>query len=75
MSARCAGFVKNELLPEISAMRDELAERYAAEWRQFLRITISFADGATARISAIHQSLSRYRPNFLHVWQLKTCAA
>ena len=56
-------------------MRDELAERYAAEWRQFLRITISFADGATARISAIHQSLSRYRPNFLHVWQLKTCAA
>ena len=65
-------FVKHELLPKIEAMRDHLAERFSDRWRDLLRVTISFADGTTARISAIHHSLRPYQPVFMHVWQLKT---
>jgi hypothetical protein len=42
------------------------------EWRNRYRITISFADGSPARISAINASLRPYRPSFVHMWELKT---
>lgn len=65
-------FVKTELLPLIEYYRDITAERWGTEWRSKYRITISFADGSPARISAINASLRPYRPSFVHMWELKT---
>lgn len=41
-------------------------------WKELLNVTLSFADGSSARISAINASLRHYRPSFMHYWQLKT---
>lgn len=54
-------FVKRELLPAINKHRDQLVEQYGAAWREHMRITLSFADGSTARISAINASLRHFR--------------
>lgn len=56
----------------IEYFRDQTAERWGTEWRNKYRITISFADGSPARISAINASLRPYRPSFMHMWELKT---
>lgn len=40
--------------------------------RDKLHLTLSLADGASARVSAINASLRTYRPSFMHFWQLKT---
>ncbi len=66
------GFVKNELLPLVEHYRDKTAERWGTEWRHKYHITISFADGSPARISAINAALRPYRPSFMHMWELKT---
>lgn len=65
-------FVKTELLPLIEVYRDMTAEKWGTEWRSKYRITISFADGSPARISAINASLRPYHPSFMHMWELKT---
>jgi hypothetical protein len=65
-------FVKNELLPLIEHYRDGAAERWGTSWRHKYRLTISFADGSPARISAINAALRPYRPSFMHTWELKT---
>jgi len=65
-------FVKRELLPMIDSIRDQLAHELAAKWKDNFRLTLSFADGSSARISAINAALKPYRPNFMHFWQLKT---
>ena len=65
-------FVKNELLPLLAGFRDATARRHGSAWRERLRITVSFADGSPARISAIHAALRPYKPTFMHIWQLQT---
>ena len=65
-------FVKRELVPLIDSIRDGLAEKFGSKWREMMRVTLSFADGSSARISAINQSLRYYRPDYMHFWQLKT---
>ena len=42
------------------------------EWSRFLNVTLSLSDGAPARIAALNASLRPYRPNYLHLWRLKT---
>ena len=60
-------FVKKELLPTIDAMRDELIDMHtklsydAGKWKEEYKITLSFADGSSARVAAINASLKRYR--------------
>ncbi len=49
-----------------------MAHRIGEKWKDFMGVTISFADGSSARVSAINQSLSHYRPSYMHFWQLKT---
>ena len=63
-------FVKKDLLPRIHALRDDLAET-TEDWRAHLALTVSFADGSSARVGAINASLRNYRPNYMHFWQLK----
>lgn len=40
--------------------------------RDKFHLTLSLADGASARVSAINASLRIYHPSFMHFWQLKT---
>jgi hypothetical protein len=54
-------FVKRELLPLIDSIRDDLAARLGAKWKESMRLTLSFADGSSARISAINAALKHYR--------------
>ena len=61
-----------ELLPMIDALRDDLARKVGSKWKDIFKLTISFADGSSARISAINAALKPYRPNYMHFWQLKT---
>ena len=61
-----------EIMGMIDKLRDDLAHRVGAKWKDMLQLTLSFADGSSARISAINAALKPYRPNFMHFWQLKT---
>mmetsp|Transcript_14252 Transcript_14252/g.33116 ORF Transcript_14252/g.33116 Transcript_14252/m.33116 type:complete len:824 (-) Transcript_14252:1509-3980(-) len=45
---------------------------FSTEWRKSFSITISYADGSSARNSAIQASLRTFKPTFCHFWQLKT---
>jgi hypothetical protein len=54
-------FVKTELLPAINVMRDKLVEKHCGKWKEFMKITLSFADGTSARINAINASLRHLR--------------
>eukprot|EP01084_Bolivina_argentea_P258187 435175_1 len=65
-------FVNHELLPVVEKERNALSLLYGAEWRNMMNLTVSFADGSPARISAINASLRPYRPTFMHIWELKT---
>lgn len=65
-------FVKRDLLPLIDRYRNELALKVIDRWRDMMNVSLSFADGSSARISAIQSSLRHYRPQYFHYWQLKT---
>ena len=65
-------FVKRELVPLIDGIRDGLSRRQGEHWKDLFGLTLSFADGSSARISAINASLRYYRPTYMHFWQLKT---
>ena len=54
-------FVKRELLPLIDAIRDDMVQLHGAKWKEMMRLTLSFADGSSARISAINAALKHYR--------------
>lgn len=45
---------------------------FNADWRNSMSVTLSAADGSTARTHAIRESLRPFRPTFFHFWQLKT---
>jgi hypothetical protein len=56
-------FVRQDLLPKIDEIREDILSD-DPKWRDRLKLTLSFADGSTARISAINASLKyfRYQP-------------
>ena len=56
----------------IDSIRDEMASKLYEKWKDSFRLTLSFADGSSARISAINAALKPYRPSYMHFWQLKT---
>jgi cytidine deaminase len=81
-------FVDKEFAPVMNAWRDAHAkgmpypgERimagananpFNADWRNSMSVTLSSADGSSARTHAIRESLRPFRPTFFHFWQLKT---
>jgi hypothetical protein len=65
-------FVRNHVKPIIDKYRNDAAEVHGARWKEYIRVSIAFADGSSARISAIQASLRHYRPQYFHFWQLKT---
>lgn len=54
-------FVKRELLPCINKFRDQLVLQYKGKWKENMRVTLSFADGTSARVNAINASLRHFR--------------
>ena len=50
-------FVKRELIPAINIFRDSLLKQHGGKWKEFLKLTLSFADGTSARINAINAAL------------------
>jgi hypothetical protein len=54
-------FVKGVLLPRVEALRDEVVEQRGDRWKQYFKATVSFADGSSARISAINAAMRQYR--------------
>jgi hypothetical protein len=54
-------FVKHKLLPLIDKIRDNVAAAVGAKWRDLMKVSLSFADGSSARVSAINASLCHYR--------------
>ena len=37
-----------------------------------MHVTVSLCHGAPARVAAIQYGLEEFRPDYLHMWQLKT---
>lgn len=54
-------FVKRQLIPLVHELRTPIVGKYKEKWRENMRITLSFADGSSARVSAINQALKLYQ--------------
>lgn len=65
-------FVKEHVLPIIEQKRSEVVSAFGDRWSKHIKVTISLADGAPARIAALNASLRSYQPDYLHIWRLKT---
>ncbi|KAF1777088.1 Deaminase [Phytophthora cactorum] len=65
-------FMTRELRPLLEAHRETLVDRCGEAWKSHFHVTIAYADGPPARLSALNASLRMYRPSYLHIWQLKT---
>lgn len=65
-------FVKQQVLPVIESKRRRVVQEHGEDWGKRLHVTLSLADGAPARISALNASMRSYRPDYLHIWRTKT---
>ncbi len=66
-------FVNSQLRPAMEDERRTVSQHWGGEdWLTHLRVTIAMTDGAPARVSAINSGLREYKPDFLHMWQLKS---
>lgn len=65
-------FVNTQLRPLIESHRAEIVNLKHALWKNYFHVTLAYADGAPARVSALNASLRLYTPSYLHIWQLKT---
>lgn len=65
-------FMTRELRPLLETHREALVDRCGDAWKSHFHVTIAYADGPPARLSALNASLRMYRPSYLHIWQLKT---
>ena len=54
-------FVKVYLNPHIENLRDKAARLYGSDWKQHFHMTLSFADGSSARTSAISAAIRLYK--------------
>eukprot|EP00397_Hematodinium_sp_SG-2012_P016630 GEMP01016975.1.p1 GENE.GEMP01016975.1~~GEMP01016975.1.p1 ORF type:complete len:615 (+),score=74.62 GEMP01016975.1:273-2117(+) len=65
-------FVNSELLPKMDADRSNCQQRYGDDWEQAFSVTLTLAEGAPARMSAISQGLQFMRPNYIHILRPKS---
>ena len=54
-------FVKVYLNPVISDFRSKAAIKFKGDWKKMFHVTLSFADGSSARTSAINAALRLYK--------------
>ncbi len=69
---RNVSFCNEVLLPTVEKLRHPLVSRFGDGWKERLKMTIALTDGSPARLAALNAALRRYKPNYLHMWQLKT---
>jgi len=65
-------FVNKQLLPIITRELPGLVEHFDTEWEKHFALTLSLADGPQARVFAINAGLRRFRPNYVHLYELKS---
>lgn len=65
-------FVTDEVRPRVDRLRGELAQRFYEFWPQRMHVTLSLSGGVPAEVSSISACLRSYRPDCLHIWQLKS---
>ncbi|KAG7400002.1 hypothetical protein PHYBOEH_007343 [Phytophthora boehmeriae] len=65
-------FMTRKLRPLLEEHRETLVDRCGEAWKSHFHVTIAYADGPPARLSALNASLRMYKPSYLHIWQLKT---
>ena len=54
-------FVKFYMNPQIERFRYKAAQRFGGDWKKHFHLTMSFADGSSARTSAINAALRLYK--------------
>ena len=64
-------FMRSKLQPIINEERRKLAQTFDASWRNRFHLTLALAAGAPARVAALNAALRQYRPNYLHLFELK----
>eukprot|EP01138_Halocafeteria_seosinensis_P005040 gb/GECG01005153.1/.p1 GENE.gb/GECG01005153.1/~~gb/GECG01005153.1/.p1 ORF type:complete len:541 (+),score=72.68 gb/GECG01005153.1/:1-1623(+) len=64
-------FMRSQLQPIINEERRLLAQKFDDTWKQRFHLTLALADGAPARVAALNAALRQYRPNYLHLFELK----
>ena len=58
------------MLPRLDTDRDSCVKNYGEDdWSQNFRVTVTLAEGAPARVSAINQSLFTFKPDYIHIIQ------
>lgn len=65
-------FINEELMPKIDSDRQSCQQTYGEDWETYFSITLTLAEGAPARISAICQGLQFMRPNYIHIFRPKS---
>ena len=65
-------FIREAVLPKIEELRKPVVTHYTGNWQDHLSITIALTDGSPARLAALNAALRQYKPNYMHMWQLKT---
>ncbi len=65
-------FCNDIVLPAVENIRRPLVMKYGKGWKKRLNLTIALTDGSAARLAALGASLRIYKPNYLHMWQIKS---
>lgn len=59
-----------ENISSSSCGSDKMRKPFNPDWKETFSVTLSFADGASARTYAIQTAMRAYRPTYFHFWQL-----
>jgi cytidine deaminase len=65
-------FMNSQIVPKLCRRRKELADLFGENWIKRLHVAISLLSGPAARFQALSASLRQFRPDYLHVSEVKT---
>lgn len=65
-------FARDTLLPHLDEQRRSVVAQHGDRWAAHLHTTMSLTDGAPARVTAIASALRAYKPDYLHMYELKS---
>eukprot|EP00899_Mesostigma_viride_P000388 jgi/Mesvir1/1034/Mv17560-RA.1 len=65
-------FVNAVLRPRIEQLRSFVTQTHQEGMKQHFHLTVCLTDGAPARVAAINNSTREFRPEYAHMWQLKS---
>lgn len=65
-------FINTQVQPILAQHHREMCRLDNEDWYKRVHVCMSLCDGTPARVTALAVALRRYRPDFFHVWQLKS---